>query len=39
MHFPGMSFAQLHASMTLFAREVIPEFKMPDLPHQIRQGV
>jgi len=39
MHFPGMPFSQLAASMTLLAREVIPEFKMPDLPSQIRRGV
>lgn len=39
MHFPGMPLSQLFASMNLFAREVIPEFKMPDLPSQIRNGV
>lgn len=39
MHFPGMRLPQLLSSMNLFAREVIPEFKMPDLPSQIRQGV
>lgn len=39
MHFPGMGFPQLASSMGLFAREVVPEFKMPDLPTQIRKGV
>lgn len=39
MHFPGMPLSQLLASMTLFSREVIPEFRMPDLPKQIRKGV
>jgi len=39
MHFPGMPLNQLLASMTLFSREVIPEFRMPDLPKQIRKGV
>lgn len=39
MHFPGMPLSQLLSSMQLFAREVIPEFRMPDLPRQIREGV
>ncbi|GAA1700114.1 LLM class flavin-dependent oxidoreductase [Microcella alkalica] len=39
MHFPGMAFPQLVASMTLFGREVMPVFKMPDLPIQILRGV
>jgi alkanesulfonate monooxygenase SsuD/methylene tetrahydromethanopterin reductase-like flavin-dependent oxidoreductase (luciferase family) len=39
MHFPGMPLHQLLSSMTLFSREVIPEFRMPDLPKQIRTGV
>lgn len=39
MHFPGMRLHQVLASMSLFSREVIPEFKMPDLPRQIREGV
>jgi len=39
MHFPGMPLHQLLNSMTLFSREVIPEFRMPDLPKQIRKGV
>lgn len=39
MHFPGMPLNQLLSSMTLFSREVIPEFRMPDLPKQIRTGV
>lgn len=39
MHFPGMPLNQLLESMTLFSREVIPEFRMPDLPKQIRKGV
>jgi alkanesulfonate monooxygenase SsuD/methylene tetrahydromethanopterin reductase-like flavin-dependent oxidoreductase (luciferase family) len=39
MHFPGMPFHQLLASMQLMSREVIPEFRMPDLPRQIREGV
>lgn len=39
MHFPGMKLPQLLGSMGLFSREVIPEFKMPDLPKQIRKGV
>lgn len=39
MHFPGMRLHELLASMSLFSREVIPEFKMPDLPRQIREGV
>lgn len=39
MHFPGMPLNQLLGSMTLFSREVIPEFRMPDLPKQIRTGV
>jgi len=39
MHFPGMSLHQLLGSMALFSREVIPEFRMPDLPGQIRKGV
>lgn len=39
MHFPGMPLSQLLASMQLFSREVIPEFRMPDLPRQIRVGV
>jgi len=39
MHFPGMPLSQLLGSMQLFAREVIPEFRLPDLPRQIRVGV
>jgi alkanesulfonate monooxygenase SsuD/methylene tetrahydromethanopterin reductase-like flavin-dependent oxidoreductase (luciferase family) len=39
MHFPGMPLHQLLASMSLFSREVIPEFRMPDLPKQIRRGI
>ncbi len=39
MHFPGMPLHQLLRSVRLFSSEVIPEFRMPDLPHQIRQGV
>jgi len=39
MHFPGMPLAQLLGSMQLFSREVIPEFRMPALPQQIRRGV
>ncbi len=39
MHFPGMPLHQLISSMTLFSREVIPEFRMSDLPRQIRVGV
>lgn len=39
MHFPGMPLHQLLSSMNLFAREVMPEFRMPDLPEQIRKGV
>ncbi len=39
MHFPGMPLHQLLASMKLFSSEVIPEFRMPDLPRQIRVGV
>ncbi len=38
MHFPGMPLHQLLSSMTLFSREVIPEFRMPDLPKQICKG-
>lgn len=39
MHFPGMRLHELLASMSLLSREVIPEFRMPDLPRQIREGV
>jgi alkanesulfonate monooxygenase SsuD/methylene tetrahydromethanopterin reductase-like flavin-dependent oxidoreductase (luciferase family) len=39
MHFPGMPLPQLIASMTLFSREVIPNFRMPNLPRQILEGV
>lgn len=39
MHFPGMRLHQVLASMNLLSREVIPEFRMPDLPRQIREGV
>jgi len=39
MHFPGMPLHQLLSSMDLFSREVIPEYRMSDLPKQIRTGV
>ena len=39
MHFPGMPLHQLLGSIALFSKEVIPEFRMPDLPRQIREGV
>lgn len=39
MHFPGMPLPQLLSSMTLFSREVIPSFRMPNLPRQILEGV
>lgn len=39
MQFPGLDVKAVEQSLMRFSREVIPEFRMADLPAQIRKGV
>jgi hypothetical protein len=39
MQFPGLPVEQVERSLVRFSQEVIPEFRMADLPTQIRTGV
>jgi len=39
MQFPGLDVGEVRQSLIRFSREVIPEFRMADLPTQIRKGV
>jgi len=39
MQFPGLDVGAAEQSLVRLSREVIPEFRMADLPTQIRQGV
>lgn len=39
MQFPGLDVETVERSLIRFSREVVPEFRMADLPTQIRTGV
>ncbi len=39
MQFPGLAVEHVEQSLIRFSQEVIPEFRMADLPTQIRKGV